>query len=283
MHMAYKRAISGVDRAIAELAACPHGIFTIDQLAGAGVPRSSLTDRVRSGQLFRQHRGIYSTIPPHLLTVEGRWLAAVLACGENAALSHLDAATLWELIRAPSGRIHVTVPSDAGRRKRKGIAIHRSSTLLPGQVTLENSIRVTTPARTLADLRRALPPYRFEPILRRAEKLRLDTGLNPGIEDPDRTELERRLLAVCRRHSLPTPDCQVIIGPYTVDFLWPEARLIVEVDGWESHGTRSAFEADRARDAWLTSKGYRVIRFTWRQVTREGAEVARTVRTILGR
>jgi very-short-patch-repair endonuclease len=74
----------------------------------------------------------------------------------------------------------------------------------------------------------------------------------------------------------------VIIGPYTVDFLWPEARLIAEVDGWESHGTRSAFEADRVRDAWLGSRGYRVVRFTWRQVTRQGPEVARVARSILG-
>jgi very-short-patch-repair endonuclease len=281
--MEHKRAISWVDREIARLAAeLPHGIFTMKHAAAADIGRTAISDRVRAGLLYRLHRGVYSAIPPKLLKIEGHWLAAVLTLGPGAALSHLCAAALWGLIRPPSGPIHVTVPSYAGRKKREGIAIHRSSTLSRGQITVENSIPVTTPARTLGDLRRALPRFRFEPILRRAEKLRLDTGLHTGIEDPDRTELERRFQAVCRHHSLPKPECQVIIGPYTVDFLWPEAQLIVEVDGWETHGTRSAFEADRARDAWLTSQGYRVIRFTWRQVKSEGPEVAQVVRTILG-
>jgi very-short-patch-repair endonuclease len=282
--MEHKRATSWVDREIARLAVDrPHGIFTMKHVAAANIGRTAISDRVRAGLLYRLHRGVYSVIPPRLLKIEGHWLAAVLACGPGAALSHLCAAALWELIRPPSGPIHVSVPTASGRKRRDGIVIHRSSTLLPSQITVENSIPVTTPARTLADLRRALPHYRCEPILRRAERLRLDTGpLHAGLDDPDRSELERRFQAVCRRHSLPMPDCQVIIGPYTVDFLWPEARLIVEVDGWDTHGTRSAFEADRVRDAWLTSQGYRVVRFTWKQVKYDGPGVARIVRAILG-
>jgi very-short-patch-repair endonuclease len=280
--MEHKRAISRVDGVVARLARSPHGVFTAAQLAAEGVGRTAIADRVRAGRLFRHHRGVYSVVPPALLKIEGHWLAAVLACGPGAALSHLCAAALWEMIRVPSGPIHVIVAGDGGRRRRQGIAIHRSSTLLPSQITVENSIPVTSPTRTLADLHRALPEYRFEPILRRAEKLRLDTGFRTTGDDQDRTELERRFKAVCRRHSIPWPECQVIIGPYTVDFLWPDARLIVEVDGWEDHGTRLAFESDRARDAWLTSQGYRVVRFTWRQVTREGPEVAQVVRGILG-
>jgi very-short-patch-repair endonuclease len=257
-------------------------VITYAQLVEIGLDSSMIAVRLRAGRLFRLHRGLYSIVPPKLLTVKGRWLAAVLACGPRAVLSHLDAAALWDLCRVGSGPTHVTVPTENGRKRRRGIALHRSSTLLPSQVILEDSIPVTKPARTLADLSRTLPEYRFAPILLRAEKRWPDIGSwGGGTEDPDRTELERRFLALCRRHSLPKPDCQVIIGPYTVDFLWPAANLIVEVDGWETHGTRTAFESDRARDAWLTSRGYRVVRFTWRQVKHDGTGVAQTVRAIL--
>jgi very-short-patch-repair endonuclease len=267
----------------AGLASNRHGVVAFVELLGLGCSQSWIQRQVRSGTLHRLYRGVYSVVPPKLLTIKGRWLGAVLACGPGAVLSHLDAAALWELCRIGSGPIHVTVPNENGRKRRSGIVLHRTSTLPPGHTVVEDSIPVTKPRRTLADLRRTLPEYRFEPILRRAEKLQLDIGRQPGsAEDPDRTELERRFLALCRRHSLPEPDCQVIIGPYTVDFLWPERNLIVEVDGWEAHGTRSAFEDDRARDARLTSRGYRVVRFTWRQVMYEGPTVARIVRTILG-
>lgn len=281
--MATQSAGERLDRAVARIAARFHGIITYAQLVECGANSPAIAHRLRSGRLYRLHRGIYSVVPPRLLTIKGRWLAAVLACGPRAALSRLDAAALWELCRVGSGPIHITVPSENGRKKRQGIIVHRSSTLAPNHVVVRDNIAVTTPARTLADLRRSLPEYRFAPILRRAEKLRLDLGPLAGSgEDPDRTELERRFLALCRRHSVPRPDCQVIIGPYTVDFLWPDDRLIVEVDGWETHGTKSAFEADRARDAWLTARRYRVVRFTWRQVRYEGPDVARAMRELLG-
>jgi very-short-patch-repair endonuclease len=274
-------AITTVNRAIAAVAARQFGVITFAQLIEAGLSRTSISRWVQSRRLYRLHQGVYSAIPPELLAVQGHWRAAVLALGDGAGLADLAAAAHWDMIRPPSGPIHVIVPGGGGRRRRRGIIVHRSSTLLPHEIVMRNGIPVTTPTRTLADLRRRLPDYRFAPILRRAEKLRLDTGQQAGMEDPDRTELERRFLALCRRHSLPSPDCQVIIGPYTVDFLWPEVGLIVEVDGWEDHGTRSAFESDRERDAWLVAAGYRVVRFTWRQVNSEGPEVARVIRAIL--
>jgi very-short-patch-repair endonuclease len=148
---------------------------------------------------------------------------------------------------------------------------------------VENSIPVTTPARTLADLRRTVSREQYLAALRRAEKRGLDTGSVPEhLDDPDRTEIERRMLALCTRHTIPVPLTQQIIGPYTVDFLWPSHHLIVETDGWQDHGTRSAFESDRERDAWLVAHGFRVIRFTWRQLTREGPKVAATLRRIVG-
>jgi very-short-patch-repair endonuclease len=280
--MPHQRAISRGDQAIKTLATRPHGIFTTVELEAAGVARASIVDRVRAGRLHRLHRGVYSIVPFHLLRVEGRWLAAVRACGEGAALSHPSAAALWDMRAIPSGPIHISVPTTAGRRGREGIAIHRSSTLSrPNQVTVRNQIPVTTAARTLSDLRRILPRGQYMAALGRAARQGLDTGPHRYPDDPESSELERRMLALCRRHSLPLPLTQQIIGPYTVDFLWPPVNLIVETDGWEAHRTRTAFESDRSRDAWLTAQGYRVLRFTWYQLTEEGPKVARTVRRIL--
>lgn len=260
----------------------PWSVLRTEHLLEAGLDRKGISRRVHSRRLYRVHQGVYSIIPPEHLRPEGRWLAAVYACGRGAALSHTCAAALWDMRSVPAGSIHVTVPTTAGIRQRSGIVVHRSSTLLPSQITIEDSIPVTTPARTLADLRRTLPRSQYLAALKRAEKRGLDTGALPErMEDPDRNELERRILALCHRHGIPLPLTQQIIGPYTVDFLWPSHNLIVETDGWSDHGTRSAFEADRERDAWLVARGFRVVRFTWWQLKREGPKVAATLKRIL--
>jgi very-short-patch-repair endonuclease len=206
-------------------------------------------------------------------------MAAVLACGDGALLSHRTAGALWGIIAAPEV-VDVTVPGDAGRRSRDRIRIHRSSTLAPGDCTARYAIPVTKPARTLEDLRRTLPWTRFAPALREAEFLRLPIG-DQFEPDHTRTELEARFLALCRRHRLPRPEVNVRVGRFRVDFLWGDQRLIVEVDGWEAHRTRSAFEEDRARDVRLRLLGYTVVRFTWRQLTEHPGEVAATVRAFL--
>jgi very-short-patch-repair endonuclease len=139
---------------------------------------------------------------------------------------------------------------------------------------------VTKPARTLKDLRRVLPSEEFASALREAEYLRLPIG-DQFKPDGTRTELEARFLGLCRRQRLPAPRVNVRVGPDTVDFLYPAHRLIVEVDGWEGHRMRSAFEEDRARDARLTVLGYTVIRFTWRRLTDDPPGVAATVRALL--
>ncbi len=215
-------------------------------------------------------------------------MAAVLACGEGAVLSHTSAGELWGMLRArrpPSPAavdvdVHVTVPSQAGRRARAGIRIHRSRTLDADQATRRLNIPVTTPSRTLADLRRILTQPQFAAALREAEFLGLpiEQRLEP---DRTRSELEARFLALCRRHRLPKPDVNARVGPFTVDFLWAEAGLVVEVDGWDSHGTRSAFEADRERDTALKLMGFDVIRFTWRQLGDKTAEAVGVLRKLL--
>ena len=211
-------------------------------------------------------------------------MAAVLACGEGAALSHLSAAELWGMVPLRRGGsderplIHVTVRREG--KSRSGIRVHRSTTLSPAGVTRHFGIPVTKPGRTLADLRRTIPSPAFAEVLRRADYLRLPIGED---HSPDRTrsELEAKFLKLLRRHRIPQPEVNVRIDAYVVDFLWRAERLIAEVDGWGSHRGRAAFEADRSRDNRLRVLGFKVARFTWRQVTGSSHEVIETVRSLL--
>jgi very-short-patch-repair endonuclease len=176
----------------------------------------------------------------------------------------------------------VTVPGSGGRRRRPGIAVHRSTTLTPSCRTYHGQIPVTTPARTIDDLRRVLRSDRFEAVLRRAELLRLDVGKQQDFEpDLTRSELERRFLRLCRRHRIAAPEVNVRVGAFLVDFLWRDERLIVETDGYRFHRGRWAFESDRTRDVELRLLGYTVVRFTHRQVVDESTRTARTLRALL--
>jgi very-short-patch-repair endonuclease len=207
-------------------------------------------------------------------------MAAVLACGDGAALSHRSAAALWKLLPATRGVVDVTVPGTGGRRRRPGIRLHRSPLLTPAVSTLRSGIAVTTPARTLADLRRVAPPDELRRAIRQAEVLGLEIGGEEGV-DRSRSELEHLFLRLCRRHRLPPPEVNVRIGPFLVDFLWRDRRLIAETDGYRFHRGRTAFEDDRARDVELKLLGYEVVRFTHRQVMGEAGLVARTLRALL--
>jgi very-short-patch-repair endonuclease len=171
---------------------------------------------------------------------------------------------------------HVTVAGEG--RSRPGIRVHRSPTLSPADLTLRGAIPVTKPARTLRDLRRTVPGPVFVRALRQAEFLRLPLD---GVDtDHTRSGLEARFLALLRRHRLPRPEVNVRVEGFVVDFLWRVERLIAELDGWETHRTRSAFEQDRARDNQLRRGGFEVVRFTWRQVTDDPSGVAATVRSL---
>jgi very-short-patch-repair endonuclease len=204
-------------------------------------------------------------------------MAAVLACGPDAVLSHISAGALWQLL-PQRGFVHVTVPRNG--RSRPGIRVHRSTTLFPSGVTRRAGIPVTTPSRTLTDLRRLLPQPQFAAALRQAEflQLRLEPTLEP---DHTRSELEARFLTLCRRHRLPQPEVNVPVGPFTVDFFWPAARLVVELDGYRAHSGRTAFEADRARDVELKALGYDVIRLTWRRLAEDWRHTAAGLRKLL--
>ena len=302
--MRRKSAYPSVDREIARLAARQHGVVSRAQLRATGLGDGAVSYRLRVGRLHRIHRAVYAVGYPQL-SERALFLAAALACGERAVVSHRSAATLWGVRPQAPRAVDVTIPGEAGRRQRRGLTIHRTRQLSDSEVTRRDGVPVTSPARTLLDLAEVLPCRPLERALDEAERLRLfkPRAIRAAIEAnrgrvgaaalakvlerhlPGSTmtcnDLEELFLALCDSHDLPRPAVNTPIGRFRPDFLWREQRLIVETDGRETHGTRAAFEADRARDAELTVAGYRVVRFTYRQVTNEPAVVARILRSLL--
>jgi very-short-patch-repair endonuclease len=267
------------DLLVGLIASRQHGVISVAQILGTGMSRDAIKWRVAAGRFHRIHRGVYA-VGHEALSNEGRWMAAVLACGDGAALSHRSAAELWGLLE-PRERawVHVTVPTSAGRRKQRGIHLHRSPLLQSGTLTTKRrEIRVTTPARTIADLKRTAPGHEVRRAIRQAEirGLRLD---HPT--DGTRSNLERLFLRICARHRIPEPEVNVKLDPYTVDFLWPEAKLAVEVDSWIYHRGRQAFREDRARDQYLRRRGYRVARYSDHLLETDPAGVAADIRALL--
>jgi very-short-patch-repair endonuclease len=262
------------DLVIARIAGRQHGVVSYDQLRAAGMSQPAVSRRTAAGRLHRLHRGVYA-VGHTRISFDGRCMAAVLALSDRAAISHQSAAALWRLLPPSTGPIHVTARGDSGRAHRPGIAIHRSHSLIAGVATRRNGIAVTKPARTLRDLHRSAPEQVFRAAVRKALDLRLISSNDLG-PDPDvtRSELERMFISLCLRHRFPQPEVNVSVGPYEVDFLWRDRRLIVETDGFAHHRSRVAFEADRARDATLQGQGFRVLRFTYRQVLDRSPVVA---------
>jgi very-short-patch-repair endonuclease len=270
------------DLVIARIAARQHGVVSYSQLRAAGMSQPTVSRRAKAGRLHAVHRAVYA-VGHTKLSFEGRCMAAVLALGEGAAISHRSAAALWRMLPPQDGPIEITVPGDGGREKREGIEVHRSCTLIAGISILRNGIRLTKAARTLQDLQRVASAETYRSAVRRALDLRLISSEQLGSEDElTRSELERVFRSLCRRHRLPQPEVNARVGPYEVDFLWRDRRLIVETDGFRHHGHRDAFESDRAKDACLQSEGFRVLRFTYRQVTDASADVAASLRRLLG-
>jgi very-short-patch-repair endonuclease len=270
------------ERLIARIAANQHGVVAKAQLVAAGIPDYSVTRRVQAGRLHRVHRGVYA-VGHTKVSFQGRCMAAVLALGAGAVVSHRSAAALWDLLPSPSGFIDVTVPGDGGRKSRRDLRIHRSSTLVAAVMTRRQGIAVTKPARTLQDLHRTVPEQVFRRAVRRALDLRLITSADLKAEpDLTRSELERIFLNLCRRHRLPQPEVNSRVAGYEVDFLWRDRGLIVETDGFRHHTGRAAFETDRARDARLQSLGFRVLRFTHRQLAEDRSSVIAALQSLLG-
>jgi very-short-patch-repair endonuclease len=300
---------AGLERRIADLAGRQHGVVSLSQLTALGLSAKAARGRVAAGRLHRIHQAVYVVGHP-LLTGDGRWMAAVLACGERALLSHRSAAILWGLRESGGVRADVTTARRVGRG-REGIRVHWRPAVCSADADRCRGIQCTSVARTLVDLAGILRADEFEKACDRAEQLRLFDGraidellarargergtrrLREALANLDpsstqtRTDIERRVLALCRAHPLPQP---VVNGwiqldgiGFSPDFLWPAANLIVETDSRAFHDTRRAFEADRRRDQLLAEAGYATLRFTWRQVTTEPERVARTIEAVLER
>lgn len=296
-----------VDRALADLAGRQHGRVTLWQVVDLGLTRSAVTRRVASGRLHRTRRGVYA-VGHRAPTRASAYMEAVLACGPGAVLSHRSAADHHGLRPSARARVDVTVPDRRGYLP--GIDAHCSRTLHPADVMTVDGIPCTTVARTLLDLAEVVDRLGVERVIERAEQLRAFDGrqveavlarasgrrgapvvqaILADYEEPPLTksELERLFFGLCDRAGMDRPQTQaefVLPDGDTVyaDFFWADAKLIVETDGRETHNTPQAFERDRRRDRQLTMLGYRVVRFTWRDLQRRPDEVVRTLAALRG-
>lgn len=295
------------DREIALLARRQHGLVSLEQLRDLGLDGATVRKRASIGTLHRIHQGVYAV--GHLrLTLKGQWMAAVLACGPGAVLSHRSAAALWGLREDKRTVIDVTAPNRRGRIPQ-GISAHRDGSVSAGDRTVVDGIPCTTVARTVLDFAAAAPIWELRKTVSEAEVLRilnhhavrelikrsrgrrgvarlrmLMDEIHPQAKRT-RSEMEIMFLEMCRRAWLPQPEVNVIldVGGRRVrpDFLWRDAGLIMEADGRRFHDTDSAFQSDREREQRLQLAGWRVSRCTWEQIEREPRRLTDTIRGLL--
>jgi very-short-patch-repair endonuclease len=294
------------DLEILALAEAQYGLVSRVQLLRLGLGRRAVQYRLRTGRLVAVRRGVYA-VGHRPAALAARWMAAVLGVGEDAVLSHRSAAALWGLRMTARPQIDVTVPRRL--HASSGIDLHRT-TLAADETTRHDGIPVTTPARTLLDLAATVDQHRLRRAVEHAEMLRLTDQtslqaltsrharrpgtpaltnvLDAGALNPQRTrsELEERFRTFLAAQGLPRPQLNKTIhaGDTTIeaDAVWPQARLIVELDGHAFHGHRQAFERDRIRDRRLQAAGWRVVRITWRQLHRDPEALAADLRLLLG-
>lgn len=289
--------IARIEDRIIALAASQHGVVTRAQLLDSGMTPRMVQTRLTRGRLRALHRGVYllGHLRGELEPERAREMAAVLACGPGAVVSHRSAAFLWELLSRPSAAadrdVDIWVRAGA-RRRRAGIRAHRPRHLAADEVTRLQGIAVTAPDRTLRDLSTEIASRALNRAVARAERRKLITEAqlatlvarqkgrpgapvlraamgDEGAPVLTRSEAEERFLALVQRGRLAAPESNVVVAGHEVDFLWRPERLAVEVDGFGFHGSRRSFENDRRRDMDLAGAGFHVIRVTWRQIVRE--------------
>jgi very-short-patch-repair endonuclease len=275
----------GIERAIVAVASLQQGVIARSQLLALGLSANGIDSRVKRGRLIRIQRGVYRVGP--VLGPLGDEMAAVLACRPKAFLSHQSTAFAFGLIDDRPGSLHVTV---VGRElHRPGLICHQTVALLAHETTEINGVPATTATRTILDL---APTANLEHLLAQAyakhltnrSKLLTLIARYPGRPGtrrlrqlldatPARTRSppERRLLALTRKARLPEPRVNAHLHAWEVDFLWPDHRLVVEVDALSTHTSPRDFERDRRKDAELTLRGFTVVRITRRQID-EGPE-----------
>jgi very-short-patch-repair endonuclease len=282
--------LSTPDVLIARTAARQHGVVTLLQLLAAGLDRDAIAYRRRVGRLHLLHRGVYAVghRPPSPLATA---MAAVLACGPNAVLSHRSAAALWRIVPRWHAPTEVTAPSD---RRHPGIHVHRSR---QADATTHYGIRVTTPARTLVDLADVLTERALTRAVNEAQVLRLTTpeelttlltrypGRRTSRLTPERgatrSHLEDDFVRFLKRHRLPLPELNQRIAGHEVDAVYQAHHLVIELDSRQFHTTPQAFEQDRDRDADLLNAGLSTLRITDHRLKHHPTKEAQRLRRIL--
>jgi very-short-patch-repair endonuclease len=270
-------------------------VIAREQLLAFGFSAKAIRHRTENGRLYKIRRGVYAVGRPSL-TEHGRWMAAVLACGDGAILSHSSAAALWRIGFEQRPLIELSLPSPS-RRRRPGLRIHRRPSLHQRDITTRHNIPVTTPIQTLVDLALRLDRRRIERAINEADKYdlvhppELREALDRRVGEPGvarlrhildrrtfrltKEELERRFLPLARRACLPVPLTGQIVNEFEVDFYWPDLGLVVETDGLRYHRTPAEQARDRLRDQAHTAAGLIQLRFTHEQVRYEPEYVER--------
>jgi very-short-patch-repair endonuclease len=286
------------DVLVARLAAQQYGHVTRRQLLELGFTRHAIESRLENGRLIEVHRGVYAVGHVRREAV-ARAAAAVLACGDAAVLSYFSAAALWGMGTRWPAIPEITVPA---RRRPSGVRVHVHPAIESQDIRRHRAIRVTSPARTLLDI----APMLTKPQLARAvNEARLNAGVrlphlaelleresyHPGLRllgpfvqrptGPTRSEFEDRFVTFAGEHGLPTPRVNTRVAGYEVDALFPDERVIVELDGWNFHSNRRSFERDRDKDAALLAAGYVTVRITWERLTQTPAREATRLDEIL--
>jgi very-short-patch-repair endonuclease len=293
---------------VGRLAVAQNGVVTREQLEGLGLNDQAIAKRVARSRLHRVSPSVYS-LTSRVMTERGHFMAAVLACGPDAVLSHGSAAYLWGIVENWEPPIDVTAPNRRGRSP-EGVAAHRDGSLQPIDKTSLYGIPCSTVARTLLDVAAVAPEWEVRKAVAEAEVLRildkprlrallkrsrrrrgvarlrliLDT-IHPQTKRT-RSELERLFLEMCARTTLPEPEVNVWLSApdgkrYQADFLWRDNRLIIEADSRRFHDTDSAFVSNRKRQQQLELAGWRVSPCTWEEVEQEPRRLALTIQGLL--
>jgi very-short-patch-repair endonuclease len=274
---------------LAVVATSQSGVVSRAQLESLGVSDSAISRWVASGRLHRLHPGVYA-VGHAALSLDARLWAAMLYAGPDAAFSHTTAGWLWRILDAEPARIHMTVIGR--RRSRPDVAIHRARWV---PILDCRGFPATSVARTLVDLagmlsfrelRRVLAEADYRGLLAAGEirsALRsgrrgsraLRRALKQHLPELARTlsALEERFLELCQTAQIPLPELNVAVGGMRVDALWREQRLIVELDGAAAHAGWAQVSRDRERELGLRRMGFRIVRYTWQQITERWSEV----------
>jgi very-short-patch-repair endonuclease len=276
-----------------ELAARQHGVVARRQLLALGFTREAIRQRIWNGRLHPLYRGVYAVGRPEL-TQHGRWMAAILAKGPAAVLSHRSAAALYGIALQKGNAIHISVPAHSRRGSSRGITVHRRTGL---SATTKQGVPTTTPTDTLVDLATQLSADALEQAINEADKRDLvdPEALREAVEHlrrpgtsrlkstldrhtPTDSSLERAFLRIAKRAGLPQPQTQADVSGHRVDFHWPDLNLVVETDGLRYHRTPAQQAADRVRDQDHLVAGLTALRFTRAQVEQDPIRVEAVLR-----